>query len=186
MKKILCSRCNKNNAEVFMTSIINGKKVEEILCLECALQKEEVGFMIKHDPQFQQIVEQAIKMKSMDGNRVINVGKAIEVNKTTNLELLEDCPVCGTDLEHIKKTGLAGCANCYNIFEKEMDRILNIKRITNAYKGRMPQHMVENKGQEATVSQLIILKQKLQDSINKEEYEQASLLKAQIVKLEKR
>lgn len=186
MKRILCSRCNKNNAEVFMTSIVNGKKVEEVLCLECALQKEEVSFMLKQDPQFQQLIEQAIKMKKMDFNRIIGENKITEPSKTVEMDLLEDCPVCGADLEQIRETGLAGCSNCYGVFEQEMDRLLEIRRVTGTYKGRVPKNVSAQTGSESTASQLIILKQKLQDSINKEEYEQASLIKEQIVKLEKR
>lgn len=183
MKKILCSRCNKNNAEVFMTSIVNGKKIEEILCLECALQKEEIGLMIKHDSQFQQLIEQAMKMKNMDFDKVVNLDKKMDRKKIVDLDLPEDCPVCGAGVEQITETGLAGCSYCYKIFEQEMDALLGIKRVTTFYKGRTPQNLPQ---EDSAASQLIILKQKLQDSINKEEYEEANLIKEQIVKLEKR
>lgn len=183
MKKILCSRCNKNNAEVFMTSIINGKKVEEILCLECALQKEEVGFMLKQDPQFQQLVEQAMKLKNMDLNKIDKVNRRNHKNKAFDLDLPEDCPICGIGIEQLQETGLAGCSHCYKLFEQEVDRFLNIKRVTDVYKGRNPKNLPQ---ESSAASQLIILKQKLQESISNEEYEQANLIKEQIVKLEKR
>lgn len=183
MKRILCNRCNKNNAEVFMTSIVNGRKVEEILCLECALQKEEVGMMLKQDPQFQQLIEQAIKMKNMDFNKTGDLDRKSSGKKALDLDLPEDCPICGVSSEQIKEIGLAGCSYCYQIFEKEMDRCLEIKRVTSVYKGRVPSNMPQEK---SAASQLIILKQKLQDSITKEEYEQAGIIKEQIVKLEKR
>lgn len=186
MKRILCSRCNKNNAEVFMTSIVNGKKVEEVLCLECALQKEEVNIMLKQDPQFQQLIEQAIKMKRMEFNKLVGENQLSEASQTAELELLEDCPVCGADIEQIRATGLSGCSNCYSVFEQEMDRLLEIRRVTGTYKGRTPKNVSQQVSGQSTASQLIVLRQRLQESINKEEYEQASLIKEQIVKLEKR
>ena len=183
MKQLLCSRCNKNNAEVFMTSIINGKRVEEILCLECALQKEEVGFMLKQDPQFQQLIEQAMKLKNVDPGKIASFGKQEASRNKVEPDLPEDCTVCGMGLEQIRESGLAGCSNCYKVFEQEMDSHLNIKRATATYRGRSPQNAVP---ENSTASQLIILRQKLQDSISKEEYEEAGLIKEEIVKLEKR
>ena len=45
---MLCSECNKNNAEIFINKIENGVSSMEGLCKECAKKK---GIDIPHPPK---------------------------------------------------------------------------------------------------------------------------------------
>ena len=38
MKKVVCSRCKKRPAVIFISKIIDGKTVPEGLCLQCAME----------------------------------------------------------------------------------------------------------------------------------------------------
>lgn len=38
MKKVICSRCKKRPAVIFISKIIDGKTVPEGLCLQCAME----------------------------------------------------------------------------------------------------------------------------------------------------
>ncbi len=178
LKNMLCSKCHKNPAEVFMTSIINNKKVEEVLCLECAMQKEAVALMLKQDSQFQQFIDQALETRKQVVPR--EVAKIETQTKEYRLEIMEDCPVCGTGLEKAVESASVGCGHCYQVFATEIEKLLPGKIFSN-YLGKIPKRSWAEDNLER---KLLILEKKLEESIKKEEYEKAGVLKAEIKNLQ--
>lgn len=182
---MLCSRCQIRPAEVFMTSIVGGKKIEEMLCLECALQKEEVAMMLSRDTQFKQFVDKALQMRNIDLNKLIPpMAEAKEQHigaKGLKLDLPKDCPICGCSAEQLIETREVGCDHCYEVFDGEIDKLLKLKHST-LYKGKRP--VSDSVGADNPQQRIIMLKEQLKDSIRKEQYEQAGRLRAEIAKLE--
>lgn len=187
MGNMLCNRCKVNPAEVFMTSLVANQKIEEMLCLECAIKTDELSMILNNDARLRKFMEEALKLRNMDMRKTVMKQdyKKYEAQKDRTskvLDIQEDCPVCGMGLEEIFSSGMAGCSNCYVLFEKELDKLLKLKH-SSFYKGSRPQG-IENK-KEDTPQKLIVLKERLKDSIRREEYEQAGLIKAEINRLEK-
>lgn len=99
---MLCQHCKKNAATVSCVEIINGKKFESHLCPGCyaALYGE-------------------LNSKANGDIWAGLFGSAIEERKV--------CPVCGTSYADYERTGLLGCASCYDVFKEEL--IPSIQRI---------------------------------------------------------
>ncbi len=181
MGNILCSRCKVNPAEVFMSTMLSGKRVDETLCLECALKTEELSMIMNKDENLRDLLEQALQTKNMDTGNV-KMKRQPRVKKTASiLDLPEDCPMCGMGIEYIYEHGMAGCSHCYSVFEKEIDQLLELKR-NDFYKGKKPEGM--DKVPEDAGKKLKRLKDHLKESIRNEEYERAGSLKAEISRLE--
>jgi len=92
---MLCQRCKSRQATVEYAESVGGKKFEVRLCAEC--YAELYG----------------------------------ELNSKANADLWAGlfgapdrpqkvCPVCGTTYNYYRKTGLLGCASCYDVFKEEL------------------------------------------------------------------
>lgn len=94
----------------------------------------------------------------------------------------ERCPGCGMTFHDFNRMGKFGCSQCYDAFREQVDPL--IKRIQGSlsYEGSVP-----NRGSSAfsTVQQIKRLKQKLDKAVKAENYEEATLLRDQILALEK-
>ena len=105
----------------------------------------------------------------------------IKSEQTYELNIKDDCEVCGANWEIIKNTGMVGCSNCYNTFEREIDELVDFST-GGVYSGKIPK---SSQAAFSTERQLFVLRERLQESIKKEEYEKADLIKAQISQLQK-
>lgn len=97
------------------------------------------------------------------------------------------CGNCGTTMEAIRIGSLVGCSTCYDVFENVLIdefqraqslplRMANVKRTQVLHIGRPP-----GEHQEITPSlQLVALNEALNETLAKEDYEQAALLRDQI------
>ena len=70
---MMCSRCNKNVAVMFVTKIENGEKKTEGLCLSCAkqlgLDMGQLAGNMGLDPEnFENISEQVLEMMESEGD----------------------------------------------------------------------------------------------------------------------
>ena len=97
---MLCEECGKNQAEVLVTTVVNGQSATRHLCRAC-LKKYQAGDL--------QAVLAAI-LSAM-------AGKLQETD-----EEMPDivCPKCGETYAEFQKTGMLGCAECYPAFRKEL------------------------------------------------------------------
>lgn len=97
-----CQHCKKNPAVVDYIEDINGKKFEFHLCSECYTK--------------------------LYGN----VNSMLTSDLWTGLfsataPLAKRCPVCGTTYSDYERTGLLGCASCYDVFKDEL--LISIRKI---------------------------------------------------------
>ena len=99
---MLCQRCKKNPSTVNYVEIINGEKFESHLCARCYAEL------------------------SGDLNSKINnelwaglFGAPVPEKRA--------CPVCGTRYADYERTGLLGCASCYDYFKEDL--LPSIQRI---------------------------------------------------------
>jgi protein arginine kinase activator len=92
---MICQHCKKNPATINFIETINGQSFELHLCKACYTYK------------YGEFEEQAT-------NAVLNGLFGVpEVEAKT-------CKVCGMRFADYEKTGLVGCASCYDVFKDEL------------------------------------------------------------------
>lgn len=90
---MLCQYCKKNPVTVSYTENINGKKSEFRLCSECYL-----------------------KICGEADEKLKDVFSFFDTPKRR----VKSCAVCGTTYADYERTGLLGCASCYDMFKDEL------------------------------------------------------------------
>ena len=177
---MLCDNCGKNEATVVYTENINGIKREMHLCQKCSkeLGIDKINFNMPID------------FSSFFGDMLEDFQTPEFMPLYNNLKQLK-CKNCGFAFDDIINTGQFGCANCYDTFQNEVDKILrkiqgvdrHIGRIGKISENIIEKTNNENKEQKV-LSEIDKLKKELKDSIKKEDYEKAAILRDEIKKIE--
>ncbi len=172
---MLCQNCNQNEATTHIKRVVNGEAEEHHLCAECA---KKLGydhflddFSLSIPNIFSSFFHDTMPALSRAG--------------------VEHCDTCGSSFEDIVRSGMVGCADCY---EKFFDRLLpSIQRIHGRAKhaGKTPHYTVEpdapkadEKAQETAETgvdtQIEALQQEMQKAIESQNFEQAAVLRDKI------
>lgn len=153
---IPCNECNKKEATVFLTQIVDGKMQKMNFCEACA-QKKGIN-----DPAGFALTE-----------LLLGLGLTQDVAPTTELT----CSACGFTQAQFKKTGRLGCDACYDLFIEELTPMLRNMHPSLAHVGKTPRRFAqEQKKQESTK----LLEEQLQQAIAAEEYEKAAQLRDEL------
>lgn len=158
-----CSECKKPIAVCYV-EIIGEKISRTVMCADCPhLERKLYG-----------------RIRRESGGREV---------KATALV----CGNCGTSLEGIRMGNLLGCAACYDVFADVLiEDLLREKRISRhltSNKRTQPLHIGRVQGEVTEVSptlRLIALNEALDETLIREDYEQAALLRDQIKALKER
>ena len=154
-RHIECGECKKA-VRVLYTEIIGKSMTRVAMCNDCPFLREKLR------------------------------GRSQDI--TTFTEVV--CGGCGMTLDAVKMGSNLGCPLCYEIFAEELAQELLtserlavktpvIKKGTLLHTGRRP----EQAGEKLPSFQLYTLHQALTETLNREDYEQAALLRDQIKKL---
>lgn len=175
---MLCDRCQKRDAKVLYTEIINGVKKEQHLCEECA--GEQTSF---------QMEKPFINSEYFLGNLLSTLfenhtseGTDRKVSDIPNLK----CGKCGTSYDEFLHKGRFGCAQCYRSFRSQLGPALRGIQGAEAHMGKRPKG--HSKATETIVNKLSEtdkLTLELQEAIEKEEFEEAARLRDRIKELKK-
>ena len=93
-----CEQCNKHEATVLFTHIVESEKRTTRLCSSCVSKIKEIGTESMHASE-----------KSTTS--AMNSADSIST---------EVCLSCGATYEDLKKTGRLSCADCYFAFEPQL------------------------------------------------------------------
>lgn len=155
---MLCTKCGKNKATTHYKSVVNGKVHEEYLCPHCA---ENLNISSFYFPNV---------FSSL-------LGENANIYKTTR------CSCCGSSFNDIKRSGKAGCSNCYETFKDEI--LPSLKQIHGTVKHKKAEVVIENTTKtNSDVNLLESKKQELKTAILEERYEDAAKLRDEIRKIE--
>ncbi len=153
---MICNNCNKREASVYYKQNINGSIKEYALCPECAA-KLNVG---------------------LDNSAVHNLfGSFFFPYNGTMPKEVKKCTLCSSSFEDIRRSGKVGCAECYEVFKKELEPMVSNIHGRALHRGRGPGN--EEKKEEKTAD-IQRLKQELQAAIEAEEYEKAAKIRDEI------
>ena len=160
---MLCEKCKKNIATVYLEKNINGEKTRHNLCQECAFESH---MNISFNHMFQSFLN-SFKPNSADIEKLQN----------------HKCDSCGMMYNDFRKTARLGCSGCYSSFSSELSEIFRNIQSNQKHFGKIPK-----KSGEELVRQreLVTLKKMLKKAIESEEYEEAANLRDKIRLIEKK
>jgi protein arginine kinase activator len=151
---MLCDICHKEEAVVFYTLVIGGKKIKLALCAKCAAKKGLLAIPLKKDLS----PESLLSGTSTDGDNI-------------------RCQRCGLTYREFTKNFKFGCGECYNSFR---DRIIPLlRRIHGASQHTGKERKKLNQGAKKE-KKILELKRRLKEAIEKERYEDAAKLRDEI------
>jgi len=155
-----CDKCGKQSV-YRSTLIVNGVSQTTNLCRDCAI-KEGV-FVDEPTSLFDEFFSPFVGF--------------------VPFERVEDvvCPVCKTTLKQFKTSGLLGCANCYDVFSKEISKIVGKIAPHSEHK---QESIKQTKTKQSNENKIDELKRELAQAVKEERYEDAGKIKKQIQKLE--
>ncbi|MCF8012706.1 MAG: UvrB/UvrC motif-containing protein [Clostridiales bacterium] len=166
---MLCERCQKKEATVFYTEIINGQKKQLNLCEECAKELHSQGFDFMPQLNFHNF------LGSILGHNISNFTKtSLGANK---------CEVCGLSEEEFAQKGLLGCGNCYENFGNTLDSLVRSIHGTNIHNGKVPEKTSDRVKYKKEIESL---RSQLKQAVAKEQYENAAKIRDSIKEIEKR
>ena len=155
---MICQNCNKNEANMHMKRIINGRAAEVHLCSDCARSlgygEAFSGFGLGLGELFGELLSKG------------------EGSANTGLH----CHGCGKTLDEIVSDGKMGCAECYGVF---YDKLLpSLRRIHGK-----ATHVGTKPAKNESVSydsQIAELKQKLAVAVEEQNFELAAQIRDEI------
>ena len=160
---MICEKCQKQQATVHLTEIVNNEKKEAHLCEKCA---HNSGVGIKFSFSISDILGNLIDSKNPK-----------DTKKVKNLT----CPECGIGFEDFKEKARMGCAKDYDIFREGVIPLVEKIHGASQHIGKVPK-TVEPQVQKE--NELVKLKRKLSTLIKSENYEQAAEIRDRIKVLE--
>lgn len=166
---MLCNICNKNQATVHLTEIVDEQMSELHLCDECARKKSME-------------MEQQFGLSDLLAG-LVDYGK--QIGSVEKGPIVAQCSHCGFAFEDFGKIGRLGCSECYASFVKNLGPLLKRIHGSNQHVGKSPlgfRAPVIKKAKSVVVpvfasASLNELKDNLQKAIESEEFEEAARLR---------
>ena len=151
---MLCEECGKNQAEVMMTTVINGESTTRHLCRQC-LKKYQAGNL--------QAVLAAV-LSSMTAKTQPQIPDVV-------------CPQCGQTYAEFQKTGMLGCAECYQAFRRELTPMITRVQGRTQHAGRRPPVSEEEQARQTRMEELRSL---MEAAVAEENFEEAARLRDEL------
>ncbi len=162
---MLCDICHKSEGVIFVESMTPYGPRKITLCNECALARG-LNPPMPSNPKLLAGI-----FKEID-----------EINAKNNPEEKKLCPVCSRSLAFIKRTGTAGCPECYSVFKEQIKQNMKEHGFLEKYTGSMPKRLA---GFRNSLTDRSDLQKKLDEAIASENYEKAAFYRDCIRCLEK-
>ena len=166
---MLCSNCNKAEANFHYKQVNNGHYKELHLCSECAAK---LGYL---SPQ------ENIQGVSLNDMLSEFLGLVKNNSPKEHSDVVNTCPNCGIRADEFKKNGYVGCHECYNTFESEIEAILNRIQPSTTHRGKINGEIGEKIQKTNLIKEL---KDKLKAAVIDERYEEAASLRDKIREME--
>ncbi len=169
-----CQNCNKNEASTFVRRNINGNVTEMHLCSECA---KELGLM--HD----------FTVENIFGDTFFGNLLSSGLDSMNILSSVDRCEYCGSTFNDIVKSGLVGCAHCYDKFGDRLDDSISKIHGKTSHIGKTINYTEETDEDGETEAQkakdeLARLKDELKTAISEQRFEDAAVLRDKIKDLD--
>lgn len=174
---MLCNKCNKNTATVYVKQGVNGVYREYNLCEKCAA--EVMPANIHNEYAFPSVENINPFVFLTDGGLFSNIMESKYKQRRVNEDLKQNysCKTCGSTLGGILKLGKFGCGDCYTAFYSEvLPGIVKI-HANKEYTGRMPKKF---KAKLNLKEKITALKNELSAAVEQQDFEKAAELRDKI------
>jgi len=159
---MLCQNCKQRPANLHLTQIKNNAKVDKYLCEQCA---KDIG---------------QIEVVSPFGfDDLINGLFGTQLKQEAPVAL--KCNNCGMEYNEFLRSSKLGCTQCYKAFRPKLDPIIKRLHGNAEHHGKIPGRVSSNIN---VPNEIEKLKQLLNESIQKEEYEESAKIRDRIRSLE--
>jgi len=164
---MLCQVCNSEEATIYVTKIVNGKKTQMHICKNCANQKENLD------------LNGPFTIHSLLSGLLDMYG---EGPSKAGFDMGSQCQNCGMTFSKFRQVGRFGCDKCYETFGSRLTPML--KRIHGDinHGGKIPKR---TGGTNKLKKEIEILKAQLNQAVIREEFEKAADIRDRIKGLEK-
>ena len=162
---MLCHECNKREATVHLTQIVNNEKMVISLCKECAAQK---GF---HSP---------LENVPFPLSEILSgiISQQFPLNSEIESDL--ECPNCELTFEGFVRQGRFGCGQCYSAFRPRLEMIMRKIHGSSLHKGKLP---ASGSNELMPIKEEERLESELKKAIESEEFERAADLRDKLATL---
>lgn len=160
-----CDKCGKP-AKVHLTQLVGGKIKKVALCNECAAESgvtDPTGF--------------ALADMLLGGAGDKSVAPVMPRRPGSG----RACPECGFTLEDLKRIRRFGCGACYEAFRGEVKDMIRGMHKGDSHCGKVPDGLMELRQRKMRLEEL---REKLDQAIAAENYEEAAALRDEIRQLE--
>lgn len=168
-----CSECKKRPATLHLTQYINGSKKEIHVCELCAQKK---GYMQQQEDPYS-------LHELLSG--LFNFGPSqIELQSSDFFDQVQtvECSKCHSTFDDFKRIGKFGCAECYDSFQDKIDSIFRKVHSGNTrHHGKIPKRKGQGLHKQREIAHY---REKLQQLIASEQFEQAAIIRDKIKNLE--
>lgn len=176
-----CDRCGSPNVVAkIMVHKEDGKQEELNLCNDCfeefAKEHPEVkqGMGLNADKLLNMLMNSINNMNNSVNEQNSDSSRKKKIVSVSKTELT--CSRCKTKLKDLQETRRVGCQNCYEVFHKEIDKIL--LKISGENSETTREVIVNNE------DKISIMNLELIEAIKIENYELAAKLRDEIKELE--
>jgi len=149
---MLCEECGKQPAEVVLTTVVNGQSTTRHLCRECVK-----------------------KYKAGDIQAVLAAVLSTMAQKQQTPDIT--CPNCGETYAEFQKSGMLGCAECYQAFRKELTPLITRVQGRAQHAGRRPPVSEE---EQKRLQMMEDLRAKMEAAVAEENFEEAARLRDEL------
>jgi protein arginine kinase activator len=165
---MFCQACQKNEATIHLTEISGGKRVEMHLCQACAVEQ---GIAAKSQMSLNELLSSLLAAAPDDD----------QIHGSPDTDIV--CPACGEKLDQFRKDALLGCPNDYEVFEKVLAPLIEkAHNGATSHRGKVPKRAP---AETVRQTELLALKQQLEEAVKAEDYETAASLRDKINNLER-
>lgn len=151
---MICEKCKKRQASVHIKTLINGVYVEKHLCSECA--------------------------RDYDSELDILSPMGITSSLFTTIESpsAKRCKTCGTTAVEFKRTGRAGCSECYKALSDAILPVVRRVQGSTTHVGEAPTPVQKPR------NELETLRYEMEEAVRREDYRRAAELRDRIKSME--
>ena len=161
---MLGTKCGKRQASVHVEQRLNGQKMEEYLCAQCA--EELWGF------------------------GTLNLNKVFSSHfGAAQPSLARTCPGCGLSLAEFNSSGRLGCSQCYQSFAQPLLPVINKFHGTRRHIGKAKLHdqmgqLMQDPALANKNYEKLALEKQLNELVQLERFEEAAAVRDKIRGLE--
>lgn len=154
---MICELCNKNKATVYLKEVMDGNEKELFVCDECAGKDESGGLSPMGMADF-----------------LFGIGVKNKVTASISDKDEKSCPQCHMRKSDFNKSSRMGCADCYDVFEEELQPMLAVMHKKFKHTGKVP-------GNEKLALSIERLENDLAKAIEIQDFETAAVIRDNII-----